>query len=235
MFNNLLYLITGEPEILSIGAQWNTAYVKQALGMLAHIINPVSRNLGVMFESNFGPHVNTSVRSGFYQLRNIAKVTGALCLKITEQTIHAFITSCLDYCKDWFATLKSSSIAHLQAVQTATTRRLTRSLLLLCFQAQNIVHKSLPVASISWLPAQYRINVKNLLITLEAFRGFSEYVFELVIPYQTPRPLQSSAHGFLDVPKSRLMTKGDKAFPAMAPTLWRLTPKQYMSWLCSHC
>lgn len=44
-------------------------------GSLVHNIKPVSRNVGVLFDSslNFEPHVNKLAQSGFYQLRTNSK------------------------------------------------------------------------------------------------------------------------------------------------------------------
>lgn len=58
------------------------------------------RNLGVVFDSvlNFTPHTKSVVKSGFYHLKNIARVRPFLSLASSEVLMHAYIFNRLDYC-----------------------------------------------------------------------------------------------------------------------------------------
>jgi len=50
------------------------------------------------------------------------------------------------------------------------------------------------------------------------------YICDLLHPYMTSRSLRSSDQGLLVVPRTRLKTKGDRAFEIVAPTLWNALP-----------
>ncbi|KAF7644658.1 hypothetical protein LDENG_00218110 [Lucifuga dentata] len=46
------------------------------------------------------------------------------------------------------------------------------------------------------------------------------YITEMLTPYEPVRSLRSSSGTLLAVPKSRLKSKGDRAFAIRAPRLW---------------
>ena len=50
------------------------------------------------------------------------------------------------------------------------------------------------------------------------------YICDLLTPYEPDRCLRSSGRALLTVPKSRLVTKGDRAFAIRAPHLWNALP-----------
>ncbi len=55
-------------------------------------------------------------------------------------------------------------------------------------------------------------------MVFKALHGFSpKYIAELLIPYQNSRNLRSSNQMILHVPKTRLISKGDRAFSVAAP------------------
>lgn len=67
--------------------------------LIIHCPPPPLRNLDVMFYPTLflEPHIHRVVKTSFYHLRNIAKVRPSLIRSVSEQLIHAFISSCLDY------------------------------------------------------------------------------------------------------------------------------------------
>ena len=50
------------------------------------------------------------------------------------------------------------------------------------------------------------------------------YISDLLKPYAPIRTLRSCDKALLEVPPSRLRTKGDRAFAYRAPTLWNALP-----------
>ena len=81
------------------------------------------------------------------------------------------------------------------------------------------------LASLHWLPVYFRIDVKILLFVFKALNGLvPQYLTELLHIHAPARALRSANQLLLDVPKTRLKTKGDRAFAAAAPRLWSTLP-----------
>ena len=60
----------------------------------------VIRNLGAWFHVSFtmSTHIKKTCKTGFFYLHNISRIRKLLTQEITENLIHAFVTSRLDYC-----------------------------------------------------------------------------------------------------------------------------------------
>ncbi|CAB1338200.1 unnamed protein product [Coregonus sp. 'balchen'] len=79
--------------------------------------------------------------------------------------------------------------------------------------------KSTPIlASLHWLPIQFRINFK----TLNAFGP--QYLSELLSPKQSSHSLLSNDQRLLAVPKTHFKTMSDRAFCCLGPRLWNELP-----------
>ena len=136
-----------------------------------------------------------------------------------ETIIHALISSRLDYCNSLFRCLTDATLSSLQLVQNAAARLLTRT--------NRRSHITPILASLHWLPVRQRIHFKILLITFKALRGSApNYISELLKPYTTARPLRPSDQDLLLIPRTRLKTRGERAFSSIAPTLWNRLPLQ---------
>ena len=78
-----------------------------------------------------------------------------------------------------------------------------------------------------WLPLNYRIHFKILLLVYKCLNGLAPiYLSELLRYRDSPRLLRSSSQDFLAVPRSRLKTCGDRAFSVVAPKLWNRWPPE---------
>ena len=78
---------------------------------------------------------------------------------------------------------------------------------------------------IHWLPIQYRIKYKILLLVFKALHGKApEYIMDMIKPLQHTRTLRSSSKALLVVPRSRTVRYGDRAFSRAAPVLWNQLP-----------
>ena len=167
-------------------------------------------------------HVRSVSKACFYHLRNIAKLRTVVSHPELEMIIHAFISSRLDYCNSLFTCLSKSSLDRLQLVQNAAARLLTRS--------RRSCHITPILSSLHWLPVNYRIHFKILVITHRTLHGQSpQYISELLHPYIPTRSLRSSSQSLLVVPHTRLKTKGDRAFSSFAPRLWNNLPDHLRS------
>lgn len=169
-------------EVIIIGPGTTHNHISPQLGLFSTSITPSCRNLGVIFDSNlnFNQHVKTTVRSCFIQLHRISKIRSFLSPKNLEIVIHAFITSRLDYCNSSLLT-KSNKRVHITPI----------------------------LASLHWLPVRFRIDFKILMITFKARMGLApEYIIDCLVPYEPRRSLRSSGGSLLEIPRSRLKTKG---------------------------
>uniref|UniRef100_A0AAR2LCS1 Ig-like domain-containing protein n=1 Tax=Pygocentrus nattereri TaxID=42514 RepID=A0AAR2LCS1_PYGNA len=82
-----------------------------------------------------------------------------------------------------------------------------------------------PVAALHWLPVQFRIDFKILLLTFKVLNGKApSYLVKLLKPYKPYRSLRSSNQMLLEQPTSHLKHKGDRAFAVIAPRLWNKLP-----------
>ena len=79
-------------------------------------------------------------------------------------------------------------------------------------------HHITPVlSSLHWLPVCIRIDYKILLITFKARRGQAlEYITDMLTPYQPVHSLRTAGEALLTVSRSRLKTRGDRAFSVRA-------------------
>uniref|UniRef100_A0A8C6W155 deoxyribonuclease II n=1 Tax=Nothobranchius furzeri TaxID=105023 RepID=A0A8C6W155_NOTFU len=89
--------------------------------------------------------------------------------------------------------------------------------------------------SLHWLPVEYRIQFKVLVLTYRALNNQApSYLSELLSPHITSRNLRSTSENLLAVPRTRLKTKGDRAFQTIAPRLWNSLPSNLRVVLFDH-
>ena len=158
MLNNDLKFNDGKTEFLIIGSS-------QQLEKLDNIsirvgdsdIHPVplARNLGCWFDSrlSMASHITKICASSFYYLYNIRWIRKYLSRQSTEILVHAFITSCLDYCNGLLYGLPDCLLNKLQRVQNA------------CASWTEFL--SPLIYELHWLPIKFRIEFKILLITFK--------------------------------------------------------------------
>ncbi len=122
---------------------------------------------------HFDKHISSVIGSSFYQLRLLSKIKPFLNPKTLEMAVHAYITSCLDYCSSLYCGSSKSLIDRLQLVQNAAARFLHNS------------HKSTHITPIlrilHWLPIQFRIDFKILLFVYKSLHDLAPiYLSELL-------------------------------------------------------
>ncbi len=112
---------------------------------------------------------------------------------------HASITVIL------YIGISQGQLSCLQLVKNVAARLLTRTK-----KRERIT----PVlVSLHWLPVEFRIYFKSLLMIFKALHGISpKYIADLLIPYKNTRT------------KTRLKSKGDRAFSVATPRLWNPLP-----------
>ncbi len=104
-------------------------------------------------------------------------------------------------------------------VQNAAARVLTG--------AHKSEHITPILQSLHWLPVCYRINFKVLLLVFKSLNGLTpSYLSDLLIDHQPTRALRSANLRLLVVPRTRLKSRGDRAFAVAAPSLWNSLPTE---------
>ena len=64
------------------------------------------------------------------------------------------------------------------------------------------------------------------MITYRALHGQAPaYITDLLKSYEPSRTLRSANQGLLTIPHTTYVTKGDRAFQAVAPSLWNALPQ----------
>ena len=187
------------------------------------VIPPQSscRNLGCLFDSSLSmsDHVKGVCKASYSHLRKLYRIRPCLDLASTESLVHAFITSRLDFCNSLLYGLTQKNLAKLQRIQNAAAR--------LCLRVPRRAHvssKSLLV-QLHWLPVEFRISFKVLLLTYKCLNGLApSYLSDFLVRREASLFLRSVDSHLLVVPRTRTQSFGDKAFPNVAPRLWNDLP-----------
>uniref|UniRef100_A0A8C6NNP0 Reverse transcriptase domain-containing protein n=1 Tax=Nothobranchius furzeri TaxID=105023 RepID=A0A8C6NNP0_NOTFU len=190
---SFLQLNEDKTEILICAPDMLVPKVRDSFGQLASHTKPSVRNLGVTFDPalTLDSHVSSLVRSSFFHLRNIAKLSPILSRSELETVIHTFISSRLNYCNSLFTCLSRTSLNRLQVVQNACARLLTKS--------SKHTHIT-PLLQLHWLPVNFRVHFNILVLVYRALHGQApSYIGDLLSPYTPSRSLRSSDQSLLVV------------------------------------
>ena len=167
------------------------------------------------------PFVRKWKKNGYRQfhhcgtLRRELHVRYYLSQDTCEILVHAFISSKLDHCNSLLHGLPKYLFARLQAVQNAAARVVTPK--------HN--HMTPILINLHWLPVEFRITFKVLLLVYKALHGLAPSYISDLLNFKTYfRSLRSSCKEYLAVPRSRLKTYGDRAFSIAGPKLWNDLP-----------
>ena len=214
---NFLNLNEKKTEIIMFDCPDQMAHT-DTFDLLAPFNHLCVNNLGVMFDSSlkFDKQISSVIKTSFFQLRLLAKVKPYLSPSDLERVIHSFITSRLDYCNSLYVGIGQTLLRRLQLVQNVAARLLTGK--------RKHDHITPVLASLHWLPVQFRIDFKILLLVFKVLNGLAPSYLADRHPHTPARSLRSSNQLLLEVPRSRLRTRGDRAFAITAPNLWNNLP-----------
>ena len=221
-----LKLNDDKTEFLIIGTQQQLSKVhieKLSVGDVSVKPATVARNLGTWFDKNLSlvTHITKTCKAAFYHLHNIRRIRKFLTMKSTKVLVHVFIMGRIDYCNSLLYGLPATHINKLQRVQNAAAR-------LIC-SILRFSHVTPVLYSLHWLPVQFRIDFKILIITFKAIHGHAPKYICNLIHIKTPSTygLWSNSELLLAPPSTKTMkTLGDRAFAAAAPPLWNKLPSE---------
>ena len=182
------------------------------------------RNLGVIFDSSLSlkSHITNICKSINFNLYSIGKIRKCLDRSTTEKIVNACITSRLDYCNSLLCEIPKVLRDKLQLCQNSAARLITRS--------RKYDHITPILVDLHWLPVEYRIKFKIMLITYKALHDLAPlYIKELLSEYVPSRGgLRSSSHLNMlseNNYSNRLATAGGRSYSVVAPRLWNALPR----------
>lgn len=222
MHSNKLKLNDGKTEAVVFGRRAQTAHLQVncvSVGNCQTTFSDFAKNLGVVLDKELSmkKQVSAVTRSTFYHLRNISRIRKFLTRQATESLIHALISSRLDYGNSLLSGISKFLISRLQSVQNAAAR--------VIFRQSKYDHVTPLLVELHWLPVHSRIQFKILLLVYKALHGLAPvYLRDLLQEYVPSRSLRSSDDCLLRIPRSRLVSCGDRSFSCVAPRLWNNLP-----------
>jgi hypothetical protein len=169
MSQNKLKLNAAKTEIILLGPKKdlstiNITTISVAGTPVSVSLHPI-RNLGAILDPqlNMASHVNNTVKTANYHLRNVGRVRQLLTIETAKQVIQSLVISRLDYCNSLLAGTPTSLIEKLQHVQNKAARIITKT--------RKHDHITPVLKDLHWLPVRCRINFKILLLVFKALRG----------------------------------------------------------------
>jgi hypothetical protein len=178
------------------------------------------RNIGAFFdcELKMDTQVKNMCKSAWLHIYNISKIRNYLTVDQAKSVVHAYVTSKLDANNALLAGATSELKSQLQRVQNAAAEVITRS------SKQD--HVTPLLYNLHWLPIEDRITFKILLLTYKSLNNEGPvYLKDLLKFYKPPLNLRSSENTLtLNIPRTKLVTYGDKAFSVIAAVEWNKLP-----------
>ncbi|XP_054842011.1 uncharacterized protein LOC129334090 [Eublepharis macularius] len=146
---------------------------------------PVVKSLGVLLDVSLSMEVQVTAvaKSAFFHLCQIRQLAPYLTPQDLVTVTHATVTSRLDYCNSFYAGLPLGVIRKLQLVQNAAAQVLTG----ISYQS----HITPVLRQLHWLPVEFRIMFKVLVLTFKALSGLGPaYLRDRLSLYVPRRPLR---------------------------------------------
>ncbi len=178
MLQNRLMINDGKTVFMLIG---NAPHLKKlsiesiTVGTESIPVTETTNNLGVTFDSamSMKSHINSVCKSGYYHLRNIARVRKCLTSDACVTVVHAFISSRLDYCNTLLVGVPDCHLNKLQRLQNSAARVITFT--------RKREHITPVLYDLHWLRVRQRIMFKILLLTYKALNGKAPaYISEML-------------------------------------------------------
>lgn len=147
--------------------------MKPCIGFLTKCVQHNIRNLAVIFDQDlsFDNHVSLLTWTCYAQFRNIANVRSVVSKAELEMIINALISSRLDYATGLYTFANKSFLIYLHTIQNTAVQLLNRQQVLDRFVAVSLnrrSHISSILSSLHWLPVEFQVRFKALLVTFRA-------------------------------------------------------------------
>ena len=197
---NMLKLNDDKAEMLVIGSKYRAIQKLPDLNVGSTVITPVEhvRNLGVIMDTKFTmePRINMTMQIVFMKIRNFFYYRTFFTPSAAKTLIHAYISSRLDYCNGLLHGLPTNLVAKLQNILNTAARLVTKP--------RKHEHITPVMINLHWLPIQYRIQFKALLLIYKSLHGLTLIYFTEELSLRPKKRLRSDNQLLLNVPVSIL-------------------------------
>ena len=168
---------------------------------------------------NLNAQVRNICKSSFCNVRNLAAIRNKLDKDTAKVAAHAFVTSMLDYGNALLYGLPKCRLAKLQLVQNSVARVVVN------VRKYDRCSMTTIRRELHWLPINARIEFKILMLTWKAKNGCGpKYLTELLKNKTQSRNTRLQDDLLLEIPATKLVTCGDRAFEKCSPVLWNKLP-----------
>ena len=156
------------------------------------------------------------ILSSYWQIDAFSIIYKCLTIDRSKRSTHVFVTSPLKNLNSLLVNLPDTLIKKLQLIQNNAARLVTRQ--------KRSCHVTPILMELHWLPVQYRIHHKLLLLIFKCLLGKApSYLSSLLHHYTPSRSLRSSSQCLLqEVPARKKY--GNRAFSGAGPKLWNSLP-----------
>ena len=225
MTENKLKLNSEKTEALVVGTRQKLTSLSATNLQLADATVPFSptvKSLGVHLDSTLSmrPHISSLTKTCFCNLRRIASIRRYLTQEACEKLVIALLFSRLDYCNSLLAGLPASSLQGLQRIQNSSAR--------LVLKKKKSDHITPLLRSLHWLSINDRISYKLASLCYKCLNDSApDYLRSCVDLYSQSRSLRSASDPLrLRVPRTKLVSAGQRAFSYAGPSTWNILPLQ---------
>ena len=179
-----------------------------------------ARNLGVIFDCqlSMSAQVSSTTRGCYYQLKQLRPIARCMSKEALETTVHAFVSSRLDYCNVLYDGITDQLMRHLQSIQNAAARLVTRT--------ARREHITPVLRELHWLPVVDRVRFKMATLAYRCLAGSSpSYLSDelKLMSSAATRRLRSSEDRTCCVRRSHSRF-GDRSFATSVPRIWNSLP-----------
>ena len=230
MASNKLKLNPDKTEFILLGTDTHRSRLSNLfpVDILGNACTPTSKvkNLGVIFDSSLSmsKQVSQICKSCFYHIRDFRRIRRFLSKSVSVSLANALVTSRIDYCNSLLYGITVKQSRRLQLVQNTLCRIINH------LPKYSRISRHLKL--LHWLPVEFRITFKILLITYKALNTHQPpYLSALLSPYNCNRQTRRSNPGnkYLHIPPFQQKIHKSKnhfgwSFEIAAPSLWNSLP-----------
>ena len=222
MSSHFLCLNDSKTELLIIGKKSTLKDIPDFSVKIGNdSISPSSsaRNIGAVFDSNLSmsEHVSAIARGAWFHLKQIGKIRCYLDQEGAKTLIHSFVSSRLDSFNSLLYWVPKYELNKLQRIQNAAARIITG--------LKKYDHITPTLISLHWLPIQYRIDYKILVLVYKSLHELApSYLSDLIKSRTLTRSLRNQCPSLI-VPKMNNATVGERSFSFAGPFMWNILPE----------